>query len=319
MLTKAILTGGVLSALAGCIVYFGTEGATATESIVTESIDSVEIMPPAEISLEDIELAGAPEPKPIKRDKRAKKTDVEAEIVPEKTSKPKIKWLDQFLRRSKPTATPAPVTEVEVEVLENDVIDKVVVEGKKPQRRFEGGKRKERNAVRDEATGRYIIDQDGLNDGPNFDEEIGEPTQQPGLRGSENIVVKNADVRPSRSAWGNSNRPSSIDYDLVIKEAQKLLVDDMRNQAYLEIIDYAVDNGDMTRAADVVQYLSTPALRDTARARMGTGLARLGNSEAAFSILDFLEIDELSAPIRLEIITAMMATEQERKAFAEQR
>jgi len=33
MLTRAILTGGILSILAGSIVYFGTEGADALGSI----------------------------------------------------------------------------------------------------------------------------------------------------------------------------------------------------------------------------------------------------------------------------------------------
>jgi len=90
----------------------------------------------------------------------------------------------------------------------------------------------------------------------------------------------------------------------------------MRNQAYLEIIDHAIDQGDVMQAADIVDELSTPELRDTARARIGVGLAKRGSTEAAFAVLDALEIDELSAPIRLEIITALMSTQQERKAFA---
>jgi len=73
------------------------------------------------------------------------------------------------------------------------------------------------------------------------------------------------------------------------------------------------------RAADIVEDLSTPELRDTARARIGVGLARSGDQRAAFAVLDELEIDELSAPIRLEIITALMATKQERNNFGPQR
>jgi len=36
--------------------------------------------------------------------------------------------------------------------------------------------------------------------------------------------------------------------------------------------------------------------------------------EAAFAVLDEVEIDELAAPIRLEIIAALMATRAERAA-----
>jgi len=56
--------------------------------------------------------------------------------------------------------------------------------------------------------------------------------------------------------------------------------------------------------------------RDTARAKIGVGLARTGDSEAAFAVLDEMEIDELTASMRLEIITALMATKAERTAPA---
>ena len=323
MLIKAILTGGVLSALAGGIVYFGTEGAVATEGFNAPEIQSSD-----EVRLEDVELAGAPGAKSSKAASLPEIEVEEAEDTPVKTSKPKTKWLDQFLKKSMPTATPAPVTDVDVEVFEDEIVETPVVETpvveEKKAKRPLSKKRKERNAVRDEATGRYIIADDGLNYGPDFEDEV-ELTienKRPTLRGSENIergVTKKADRKSQRLTWSSPKRSQSIDYDLVIKEAQKLLVVDMRNQAFLEIVDYAVDKGDMDQVADLIQYLSTPALRDTARARMGTELARQGNFEAAFSVLSLLEIDELSAPIRLEIITAMMATEQERKSFETRR
>jgi hypothetical protein len=41
-------------------------------------------------------------------------------------------------------------------------------------------------------------------------------------------------------------------------------------------------------------------------------LALRGNAEAAFAVLDEIEIEELAAPIRLELITALMSTRQER-------
>ena len=137
-----------------------------------------------------------------------------------------------------------------------------------------------------------------------------------GLDGEKNVeirVIKTMERKPSHSDK-EMHSSSSFDYAAVLAEAKKLHVVDMRNQAVLEIVDFAVDNLDMAEAADLVPELSTPELRDTARARIGAGLARCGKAEAAFAIIDELEIDELAAPIRLEIITALMATSQERQA-----
>ena len=106
----------------------------------------------------------------------------------------------------------------------------------------------------------------------------------------------------------------TLDYDAVLLEANKLQVIDMRNEAVLEIVDYAVDRRDFAKAADIVAELSSPELRDTARARIGVGLALNGDMEAGFAVLEEIEIDELTAPIRLEIIAALMATRAERAA-----
>ena len=138
-----------------------------------------------------------------------------------------------------------------------------------------------------------------------------------GLDSEKNVeirVVKKMKGKASQTKKAKKQNPV-IDYDTVLNEAKKLLVVDMRNQAVLEIIDYAVDNKDMAEAADLLEELSTPELRDTARARIGAGLARAGKVEAAFAVIEELEIDELAAPIRLEIITALMATSQERQVL----
>ena len=121
-----------------------------------------------------------------------------------------------------------------------------------------------------------------------------------------------------RSAEKKMSRPE-VDYDLVLQEARKLQVVDMRNQAILEIMDYAVDQGDIGAAADLVDEFANPELRDTARAKIGVGLANRGDAEAAFAVLDEIEIDELTAPIRLEIIAALMATQSERAAAMSRR
>lgn len=320
MLTKAILTGGVLSVLAGSIVYFGTEGADALERDVQE-----------EVRLEETELAGGLDADDT--ESAGVQMVVEANDPPK--DKPKTRWLDQYLKKSKSksegkdlevASDPAPEVDVDIDVdIEEDVAAESAEIEKKEKARVKTRIRK--NGGDDMAKGTYIVTEGSRVETIDVDEldlesldldgdiDVEKLKSQLGIEGEKNIEVrvikKKMSGVPSRFTPGAENDPP-VKYDLVLNEAKKLLVTDMRNQAVLEIVDYAIDNGDMADAADLVEELSTPELRDTARARIGTGLARNGKADAAFAVLNELEIDELAAPIRLEIITALMATRQER-------
>lgn len=130
----------------------------------------------------------------------------------------------------------------------------------------------------------------------------------------KDIRILRLDGETSKMPKPRKKVGKKIDYDRVLDEARKLQVIDMRNLAFFEIIDYAIDRRNFGQAADVLQELSDPELRDTARAKIGVGLAKAGDSDAAFAVLDEMEIDELTASMRLEIITALMATKAERAA-----
>ena len=93
-------------------------------------------------------------------------------------------------------------------------------------------------------------------------------------------------------------------YAILLDEAEKLEIEDVRNGAYLNIIDFALMRGDYERARALTGELSTEELRDTARQNMGMALARAGRMEEAFAVVDTLEIEELADPIRLAIIQA---------------
>ena len=412
MLTKALLTGGVLSVLAGSIVYFGTEGADASEANARASM-----------RVEETELAGAPaakagniaaeksnaknaEDKSSWFDKSETKQaeDDMAEVnqagvenpnvqeimaentspseanfqgPPPDTSKPKTKWLDQYLKKTKPEkrseetveekpsetdmsiATPYEIEpnsdegegivgpaaafddaladeySAETSATENtdlwksDPSDRPVMrmEKRNALRGLRGEENETLGASEDsrfetfglddpeiDAFDLYAWDEEGDVDIDALLEELNGSSEER----VEVRIIKKIDGKSSHHAMANHGE-AEIDYDMILDEAKKLLVTDMRNQAFLEIIDHAIDQGDVMRAADIVEDLSTPELRDTARARIGVGLARSGDQRAAFAVLDELEIDELSAPIRLEIITALMATKQERNNFGPQR
>jgi len=412
MLTKALLTGGVLSVLAGSIVYFGTEGADASEADARASM-----------RVEETELAGAPAAKAgdiaaVKSDAKSAEAksslsdksetkqaeDDIAEVIqagvenpnvqepmaentspseanfqgpPPDTSKPKTKWLDQYLKKTKPEkrsedtveekpsetdmsiATPYEIEpnsdegegivgpaaafddaladeySAETSATENadlwntDRSDRPVMrmEKRNALRGLRGEEKETLSALDDSRFETFDLDDPEIDafDLYDWDEEgdvdIDALLEELNRSSEERVevrIIKKIDGKSSHHAMANHGE-AEIDYDMILDEAKKLLVTDMRNQAFLEIIDHAIDQGDVMRAADIVEDLSTPELRDTARARIGVGLARSGDQRAAFAVLDELEIDELSAPIRLEIITALMATKQERNNFGPQR
>lgn len=275
MLTKAILTGGVLSVLAGSIVYFGTEGADALERDI-----------PVDARMEDTDLAGGIDVAVGETDVSTSNgvAKVAANDPQVKDDKPKTKWLDQYLKRNKAdeTAEPKPKAIIQDNVEPSETTDKL-----------RSDIRTDAKGTTDIAKGSYIVSET-----------------------ERDITVETRDLDSVQDdvgeMFGLALAAPKVDYDVVIEQAEKLLVVDMRDQAMLEILDYAIAKNDMTIAADLIEKLSSPELRDTGRSRLGKGLALRGKTDAAFAVLDEIEIDELAAPIRLEIITALMMTQEER-------
>ena len=117
MVFKTILTGGVLSVLAGSIVYFGTAGADVRvdKDDAEARIEETELAGAADVAVtsEDSVLASAKVETVSDVDvvagetviKTAEKLSVAAEQdPPNEKSKPKTKWLDQYLKKTKPGA-----------------------------------------------------------------------------------------------------------------------------------------------------------------------------------------------------------------------
>ena len=350
MLAKALLTGSVLSVLAGSIVYFGAEGADATvrDSAVSERAKDVRV------ATEELALAGdantavtgAKTFKPVETVKtvvtepvveieqgvetdsvvETKVADADVSEPPKKDAKPKTRWLDQYLKSTKPKSSDAKPSEMSDEMSKPDAKmkkqDAAATDHEISGRIEEGhGSSKAFKSKKKQVEGK-------LDKGADMG-EMSEMREMEEERRLEKEAMK--DVRRNRRADDSKGRIvrsenkkkrnnrvglplKSFDYGAVLDEAKKLQVIDMRDQAVLEIVDYAVDRGDIKEAKSVMDELSSPELRDTARARIGKGLATRGDMTAAFAVLDNIEIDELSAPIRLEIIAALMATREERTA-----
>lgn len=89
-----------------------------------------------------------------------------------------------------------------------------------------------------------------------------------------------------------------------LSEAKKITQPDLKDQAYLRLVDYAVAKKLFGKANGVVSSLSSPELRDTARSRIANGLARNGQSKQAFKLLDSVEVEPLKDVLRLQVIEA---------------
>lgn len=87
-------------------------------------------------------------------------------------------------------------------------------------------------------------------------------------------------------------------------ETKKISQPDLQDQGYLRLVDYAVANEIFGRANTIAKLLSSPELRDTARSRIAIGMARSGQSDRAFKLLNDVEVDALKDVLRLQVIEA---------------
>ena len=100
---------------------------------------------------------------------------------------------------------------------------------------------------------------------------------------------------------------TSATVKVVMEQAAKIEMPELRDRAYLDLVSYGLENGDYDVAATALKKIEQVELRDTARNRMAVAYAREGNAEDAFGILDDLEVDALRDVMRLQVIEAMIA------------
>jgi len=107
-----------------------------------------------------------------------------------------------------------------------------------------------------------------------------------------------------------SEKKEAITPQILMDQAVQIRSMDLRDQAYLGVVDYALEHEDFDAAMTAMQALYATQLRDTARANIATKYAKLGKSEAAFGIIDTVEIDDLRDFMRLQVIEAITLPKQ---------
>lgn len=153
--------------------------------------------------------------------------------------------------------------------------------------------------------------QDPLNSRIGQPVEDGTPVRKKGWL--EDYLPRRDTVPTPRVAVRDPAAPPPVDqsvFDTLIDQAGQLEITDARDDAFLNILNFSLAEGRYEIADGMVERLSSPELRDTARQRIGISHAQAGRMDEAFAVLDTVEIKELSDPIRLEIIRSVTATRQ---------
>ena len=107
----------------------------------------------------------------------------------------------------------------------------------------------------------------------------------------------------------NSKVEASETVKIIMAQAEKISMPELRDRAYLDLVSYALENGDTASANIATSKIEQVELRDTARNRMAVNYAKNGNAEKAFAILEDIEVDALRDVMRLQVIEALITPE----------
>lgn len=109
-----------------------------------------------------------------------------------------------------------------------------------------------------------------------------------------------------------SDDPAQLRIDAVFEQAEIIMQPDLRDRAYLDLVDYATSKGMFGEAKKAAMKIQQIELRDTARSRIAMGLARFGKSDDAFALIEEVEIDELRDVMRVQVIEALLGADGRR-------
>lgn len=317
MFLKSLFTGVVLAGLAGGVVYFGT-GTNIAVADVKSAVSDIK----AETS-KMTENVSANVKNKI-NDIRTETGLIEGEaensevILPEMNSVPNgVSETNSTLAEGDKIQFDVVKTETEAPTLEAKINDKTltqaqiidapkqkVVEITKPKNwfgRFFDNQKAQREAARDERARKLGIER----------EPSTSIAKAPQTAQRPNIFSRNTENTLAGSASMASQDVQDV-YNTVLDQTATIEIVELKDRAYLSLIDYTIRHRAFDKSKSVVPKISQPELRDTARSNIAVGYARLGQRDNAFDVLKDVEIDALSDVLRLQVIEAMTAPDNRR-------
>ncbi len=124
--------------------------------------------------------------------------------------------------------------------------------------------------------------------------------------------VKRSDTRTLDKDQVSHDDPAMQRIKVVFEQALNIEQIDLRDRAYLDLSDYATSKGLFGQAERAALKINQVELRDTARSRIAMGLARYGKSDEAFALIEAVEVSELRDVMRLQVIEALLGTNARR-------
>ena len=286
MIVKSLLAGVVLAGMAGGGVYYGLSPIDGTAGVE----QPIKPINPKKVTVKKVADAGEhphPERKKIPQNAPTK--------VEEKAAEPDAKksWMDRYVNKSSGSDEPAkdtkPLTqdmlksEMKPDEMPADQEVRAKAQEMKAKARAERKKaRAERKIImaekaRKEAKGEFVVTRE-----------------------------KPSSEKPS-SAIGPQASYDTI--GIIMREAAQIESTDLRDRAYLSAVDYALSHKYFGKAKEALEQISQPELRETARSRIGVHYAGTGNPEAAFDLVDSVEMKDFKDAMRIQIIEALIAAE----------
>lgn len=136
-----------------------------------------------------------------------------------------------------------------------------------------------------------------------IDNEGSSPISEPMTQGAPDL--KNIDDVPSAT-----ERSAAVEVDTVIaavmNETELLQVEDMRDRAYMGLVNFTLQHKRFDAADAAIERLVSDELKATAKGQMAVAYARAGNIEKALATVDSVEIEELHDIMRLQVLETLM-------------
>lgn len=93
----------------------------------------------------------------------------------------------------------------------------------------------------------------------------------------------------------------------VMKQAASISKPELRDQAYFEIVDYALTQNDFSAAEDALSNIAQEDINYTAKSRIAVAFAQRGMAGMAFATIDSVQDIELRDFMRLQVIQALVS------------
>ena len=176
---------------------------------------------------------------------------------------------------------------------------------------------------------KYLKTAPSTNTSPTTREDLNSSPQQvevPATDTNENsdtptVNIGNEATEPAEEVINETPKPDTIPAHpisdsarakLQVAAAQADLINraELKDQAVMDLIDFALANNLFSEAETSVASIVQAELRDTARSRIANTYALQGHSDAAFRMIEQVEVEALQDVMRLQAIQALIAPQR---------